>query len=131
MDSPLFQILVRTAIEEQTRDRLRRKAPHRVRRNAASRSPVQHPLCQEAIGCVEDHESSSIKGSKDVFDQTLVAATLFPDRVAKARRSFGDGHAITCAVLLSLSPWTEPTIGHVEGRALGWMVDNNVHRERR
>lgn len=131
VDSPLFQILVRAGVEQQTRDGLRGKASHRVRRDAASGLPVQHPLCHEAIGCVQDHEDSSIEGGKDVFDQTLVAATLFPDRLIKARCSFGDGHAITSAVPLGLCPGTEPTIGRVERRALSWMVDNNVHRERR
>ncbi len=131
VNAPPFQVLLRAGVEEQTRDGLRGKAPHRVRRNASSRLPVQHPLCHEAIGGVEDHESSSIDGSKDVFDQTLVAATLFPDRLIKARGPFGDGHAITCTVPLGLCPGAEPTMDCVEGRALGRMVDNNIHRERR
>ncbi len=131
VDTPPFQILVRAGVKKQTRDGLCRKAPHRVRRDTASRPPVQHPLRHEAIGCVEDHETSSIKGGKDMFDETLVAATLFPDRVTKTRGSFGDGHAITCAVPLGLCPGTEPRTERIEGRALGWMVYNNIHRERR
>jgi hypothetical protein len=90
VNSTLFQILVRAGVEHQTRDGLRGKASHRVRRDAASGLPIQHPLRHEAIGGVEDYERSSIDGSKDVFDQTLVAATLFPDRVTKASCSFGD-----------------------------------------
>ncbi|MBS0168120.1 MAG: hypothetical protein KF751_08415 [Nitrospira sp.] len=91
VDAAPFQILVRPTVEEQTRDGLRGKAPYRVRRDASSRPPVQHPLRHETIGGVEDHERLSIQGSKDVFDQTLVAATLLPDRMTKPRSSFGDG----------------------------------------
>ena len=105
----LFKILMRTGVEKKTRDGLRREAPHRVRRDAASLPPVQHPLRHEAIGGVEDYERSSIDGSKDVFDQTLVAATLFPDRVTKACCSFGDGHTIARAVPLGLGPGTVRT----------------------
>ena len=95
--SALFEIMVRPGVEEQTCDGLRREASHRIRRDTASRSPVQHPLRHEAIGGVEDHEGSSIEGGEDVFDQTLVAATLFPDRLTKARHScsyWGSGFCI-------------------------------------
>ena len=120
---------MRTGAEEQTSDGLRRKAPHRVRRDAASRFPVQHPLRHEAIGGVEDHERSSTKGSKDVLDQTLIAATLFPDRVTKVRGSFGDGHAITCAVPLGLCQGTvriaaRSTIGRYGSRFLPDSINN-------
>ena len=91
VDTPPFQVLVRTGAEEQAGDGLHRKAPYRVRRDAVSRLPVQHPLRHEAIGGVEDDAGPSIKSGEDVFDQTLVAATLLPDRMTKPRSSFGDG----------------------------------------
>src|SRR6185437_2535740 len=117
VNSTLLQVLVSTGAEEQTRDGLRRKAPHRVRRDASSRPPVQHPLRHETIGRVEDDAGPSIESGEDVFNQTLVAATLFPDRVTKSCCSLGDGHTGTRAVPLGLCPKTEPRTDCVESRA--------------
>src|SRR5690242_5151849 len=108
VNSTLFQIVVSTRAEEQARDGLRGKAPHRVRRDSSSRPPVQHPLRHETIGRVEDDAGPSIESGEDVFNQTLVTASLFPDRVAKSCRSLGDGHALACTVPFGLCPGTEP-----------------------
>ena len=113
VDSPLFQILVRTGAEEQTPNGLRGKASHCVRGDSSSRPPIQHPLRHEAIGGIEDHEGSSIKGSEDVFDQTLVAATMFPNGVPKVCRSFDDGHAIAGSVPFCQCPGTEPRMDRI------------------